>query len=712
MIENTTTSIVYTSDGVQRYWTIPFAYLDRLNDVKVAIQNHETGEITQLAYLTDFVIQPNAPQVVGLVTAAAEDDKILISRRTANTQEEDSSQHTFTSPDVERMADKLTMIVQEHSEKLDRCLAVSNFSSEEELDADAYLKEVQDYAQAAEDSASEAASSAASVSDALAQAQEYASQAQASANDANSSKTAAASSASSAAASSNTASTYASNALSSANSASSYASSASSSATTATTKANEAATSATNSANSASDAAGYASTASSKAAEAATSAGNASSSATAAATSASNASNSASSASTSAGNAATSASNASNYKDAAATSATAASGSATAAAASATSANTALTQAQGVLSEIQSYRRVDVSFVAGTASGDYSGSLTVFDTGLDIDLTELVVDVLVNGKGYQKDKSPADYSISGDVITFASAVPSGSIVQFRVNATTRVVMAGTVDVDGKISDHNESATAHSDIRTAITNAQSAAVSSATSAAATDAASKVSAHNSSDSAHSDIRTLIAAKASSADLATVATSGSYNDLSNKPTIPTVNNSTITIKKNNETVDSFTTNASAAKSINITVPTKTSDLTNDSGFLTQHQDISGKANTADLATVATTGSYTDLSDKPSIPTVNNSTITIQKNGTNVDSFTTNQSSAKNINIIVPTKTSDLTNDAAFVTSSAIPTKVSDLTNDSGFLSSVPAATSSTLGGVKVAYDSTTQTLTISVS
>lgn len=42
-------------------------------------------------------------------------------------------------------------------------------------------------------------------------------------------------------------------------------------------------------------------------------------------------------------------------------------------------------------------------------------------------------------------------------------------------------------------------------------------------------------------------------------------------------------------------------------------------------------------------------------------------------------------------------------------VPTKVSQLTNDSGFLTSVPAATDSTLGGVKLAYDSATQTLTI---
>jgi hypothetical protein len=44
------------------------------------------------------------------------------------------------------------------------------------------------------------------------------------------------------------------------------------------------------------------------------------------------------------------------------------------------------------------------------------------------------------------------------------------------------------------------------------------------------------------------------------ATVASTGSYNDLSNKPTIPTV-------------------------------PTKISAFTNDAGYLTSHQDISGK-------------------------------------------------------------------------------------------------------------------------
>lgn len=61
-------------------------------------------------------------------------------------------------------------------------------------------------------------------------------------------------------------------------------------------------------------------------------------------------------------------------------------------------------------------------------------------------------------------------------------------------------------------------------------------------------------------------------------------------------------------------------------------------------------------DLATVATSGSYTDLTNKPTIPAVNNATITIQKNGTKVDSFTANQATTKTINITVPTTAADV--------------------------------------------------------
>lgn len=206
-----------------------------------------------------------------------------------------------------------------------------------------------------------------------------------------------------------------------------------------------------------------------------------------------------------------------------------------------------------------------------------------------------------------------------------------------------------------------------------------------------------------------------------LATVATSGSYNDLSNKPTIPTVNNATLTIQKNGTTVKTFTANASSNVTANITVPTKTSDLTNDGADNTStyveadelaavatsgsYNDLSNKPtipaaqiqsdwtqttttakdyikNKPNLATVATSGSYNDLSNKPTIPTVNNATLTIQRNGTTVKTFTANASSNVTANITVPTKTSDLSNDSNFVASTALATvatsgSYNDLTN-----------------------------------
>lgn len=69
-----------------------------------------------------------------------------------------------------------------------------------------------------------------------------------------------------------------------------------------------------------------------------------------------------------------------------------------------------------------------------------------------------------------------------------------------------------------------------------------------------------------------------------------------------------------------------------------------------------VKAKANIADLATVATSGSYNDLSNQPTIPTVNNAVITIQKNGTKVDDFTANQATAKTINITVPTSAAEV--------------------------------------------------------
>lgn len=109
-----------------------------------------------------------------------------------------------------------------------------------------------------------------------------------------------------------------------------------------------------------------------------------------------------------------------------------------------------------------------------------------------------------------------------------------------------------------------------------------------------------------------------------LATVATSGSYNDLSNKPTIPTVNNGKLTIQKNGTDVATFTANQSTNTTANITVPIKVSELTNDSGYTTNKGTVTSVAvkmngsekgkvtssGTIDLGTVLT--SHQDISGK----------------------------------------------------------------------------------------------------
>lgn len=59
-----------------------------------------------------------------------------------------------------------------------------------------------------------------------------------------------------------------------------------------------------------------------------------------------------------------------------------------------------------------------------------------------------------------------------------------------------------------------------------------------------------------------------------------------------------------------------------------------------------------------------------RSSTHTVNNAALTIQKNGTTVNTFTANASSNVTANITVPTKVSELTNDSDFITSSSLPT------------------------------------------
>ena len=117
----------------------------------------------------------------------------------------------------------------------------------------------------------------------------------------------------------------------------------------------------------------------------------------------------------------------------------------------------------------------------------------------------------------------------------------------------------------------------------------------------------------------------------DKSNVGHTHSYNDLIDTPTIPTktsdLSNDSGFITINDvpvvtvpERTSDLTNDSGFITSDdlqNITVPTKTSDLTNDSGFITgvTWNDVSNKPT---LAAVSTSGSYNDLTDKPTIPDV----------------------------------------------------------------------------------------------
>ena len=150
------------------------------------------------------------------------------------------------------------------------------------------------------------------------------------------------------------------------------------------------------------------------------------------------------------------------------------------------------------------------------------------------------------------------------------------------------------------------------------------------------------------------------------------GNYNSLTNKPTIPTVDvnknyvdtqlakkaNTSDIPSLNGYATETYVQNKIAEASLSggevdlsgyatkddlntkadkSTIPTKVSQLTNDKGYLTSHQDISGKADKTYVdteldkkANTSHTHSYDDLTNKPTIPsTTNLATKTELKNG-----------------------------------------------------------------------------------
>lgn len=103
----------------------------------------------------------------------------------------------------------------------------------------------------------------------------------------------------------------------------------------------------------------------------------------------------------------------------------------------------------------------------------------------------------------------------------------------------------------------------------------------------------------------------------------------------------NTTLGLNADNElTVIGGGTTYTAGTGIDITSDVIAVDFT-EVATATQGSKADTAVQPGDLATVATTGDYTDLLNKPTIPTVNNSTITFTQGGTTKGSITLNQSS-----------------------------------------------------------------------
>lgn len=109
------------------------------------------------------------------------------------------------------------------------------------------------------------------------------------------------------------------------------------------------------------------------------------------------------------------------------------------------------------------------------------------------------------------------------------------------------------------------------------------------------------------------------------------------------------------------------SSTRKVNITVPTKVSELTNDKNYLTSHQDISGKLDkTGDASNV--TNAFTTASSRTNLTTGEKLSVSLGKimkyfTDLKTVAFSGSYNDLSN-KPTIPTKTSQLTNDSGFKT------------------------------------------------
>lgn len=174
-----------------------------------------------------------------------------------------------------------------------------------------------------------------------------------------------------------------------------------------------------------------------------------------------------------------------------------------------------------------------------------------------------------------------------------------------------------------------------------------------------------------------------------------SGSYNDLTNKPTIPTVGNGTITIKQAGTSKGTFTMNQSGNTTI---------ELTDNN---TTYSSKSAASGGTDVSLVTTGEKYT-WNNKSDLKIGTTSTTAAAGNHTH--SSYVNQNAFSNVVVGSTTIAADSATDTLTLVAGTNITLTPDATNDKITISSsggtsytLPVATSSALGGVKSGTDIT---------
>ena len=159
---------VYTGNGATTRWPFTFAIHDA-TDILVYVTDPQ-GRISQIT--NNFFVDTGACDVLYPVSGdpLASGWKIALLRSIAMTQELDLvNQGAFYAEDVEKALDKLTMILQQHKEEIDRSIKVDITSSGQQE-----LQRFADYANQAIASADAAANSETRASSSASQANEAA----------------------------------------------------------------------------------------------------------------------------------------------------------------------------------------------------------------------------------------------------------------------------------------------------------------------------------------------------------------------------------------------------------------------------------------------------------------------------------------------------------------------------------------------------------